>query len=413
MAYLMDFSECAGDRIKKMYGRYPGFPRLQALHLGLWGLERALNGRKLVSGVKKYRSSQSGPLKIAFLNMGGFGDTVINLNWIYQFTSRIGCPYHFDIYSNIPHTFMDLLTEGWPGRRDIIDRDQKIDFKKYDIVFYIFSMIKLIGIDEDRAKASPFASDYCRRLSGFASRFPELFCQTNFLPIFQYAMLCGRHRWAEADFDGSLDLEHARFPVNIRISREELRQKFGLRKRFITVNREAGFKRDGKLIGDSTKLWSKEKYARLIGTLSQTFGSDHSIVLTGLHKDLDAGDAACIADLRGKTSLEDLIALARYADLHIGCEGMLPHLRHAVGGGTSLVLFGPSNSDFFNYPENKAFYGQECPFGCESITPAWSTACIKGYPCCRSIEQVSVDDVVAEAAKFLSGGDPCCGHRKA
>ena len=399
MAFLVDFQERAESRIRKLADKYPGSPKLQALNLGLWSLEKVVRGNGLVSGVRKYHSRQTGPLKIAFMNMGGFGDAVINLNWIFQIITRLACPFQFDMYSNLPETFMCMLTDGWSGRNAVSCRGQSFRFKDYDLVFHIFSMPRLLGMDETRVRASPFALGYCQRLHQFASANPEIFRSDNFLHIFRYAMLCGRHRWAESDFDGSLGLEHSGYPVSVGISKQEITQKFGLHDTFITVQREAGFKRDGRCIGESTKLWPKEKYAALIDRMAKKYGGDVSIVLVGVQKNFEAGDAAGIVDLRGKTTLDELLSLAKHADLHVGCEGMLPHLRHAVGGGASIVIFGPSDSDFFNYPENSALHGQECPHGCESITRSWSSTCIKGYPCCKSIGQVSVDEVFQEISR--------------
>ncbi len=401
MAFLIDFQERAESRIRKLADKYPGSPKLQALKLGMWSLEKAIRGNGMVSGVRKYRSRQTGPLKIAFMNMGGFGDAVISLNWIYQFITRLGCPYLFDMYSNLPEAFLRMLTDGWQGRNAVSSSGRPFRFVDYDIVFHILSMLRLLGIDESRASASPFALDYCLRLQQFASANPELFRPENFLHIFRYAMLCGRHRWAESDFDGSLGLEHSAYPVSVGISRHKITQRFGLQNTFITVQREAGFKRDGKCIGESTKLWPKEKYAALIGRLAEACGRDVSIVLVGVQKNFETGDAAGIVDLRGKTTLEELLSLAKHADLHIGNEGMLPHLRHAAGGGCSIVIYGPSDSDFFNYPENIALHGQACPHGCESISRSWSSACIAGYPNCKSIGQVSAEDVFREASKQL------------
>ena len=401
MAFLVDFQERAESRIRKLAAKFPGSPRLQALKLGLWSLGKAAGGRGMVSGARKYRSRQAGPLKIAFMNMGGFGDAAISLNWIYQFITRLGCPFLFDMYSNLPEAFLRMLTDGWPGRNAVSCRGQAFRFEDYDLVLHIFSMPVLLGMDESRVRASSFAFDYCQRLQRFASANPELFRSDNFLHIFQYAKLCGRHRWAESDFDGSLGLEQSGYPVGAGVSKQEIMQKFGLRGTFITVQREAGFKRDGKRVGESTKLWPKENYAALVDRMAEKCGRDHSIVLIGVEKNFEAGDAAGIVDLRGKTSFEDLLSLAKHAGLHVGCEGMLPHFRHAVGGGASIVVFGPSDSDYFNYPENIALHGQECPHGCESVTRAWSSACVKGYPCCKSIGQVSVEDVFREVEKKL------------
>ena len=47
------------------------------------------------------------------------------------------------------------------------------------------------------------------------------------------------------------------------------------------------------------------------------------------------------------------------------------HARHFLGGGTSVVLFGPTDERFYGYPENVNLSRRFCPFACELIDDDW------------------------------------------
>ena len=390
MAMLINFPERAESQVKKLRDALPDSPRMQAFRLCLWSLEKCLWGN-ITAGMQKYRSRCAGPLKMAVLNTGGIGDTVINLNWIYQFFSRIGEPCRFDMYTNAPLPLMRSITAGWPLLRKVEDRSVKFPLRDYDAVFSVTSsaMVKILGVDEDRLKASPFALDFCRRLRAFQLENPDLFNRTNYQQVYRFAKFFGRHRWSQGDFDGSLGLENSAYPAACPMGREEIAGKFGLKGNFITVHRESGFK------GKDTKLWPGENYAELLRRLHGDFAATHSMVLVGVEKNYEAPDLPGIADLRGKTSFDDLLALLKHAAFHVCSEGLTAHLRHFLGGGRSFVIYGPSDSAYFSYPENTAFHGAECPHGCEDVCPEWFSRCIKGHALCRSIGQVSVDEVHA------------------
>ncbi len=388
---LINFPERAESRVKKLRDAFPDSPRTQALRLGLWSLEKCLWGN-ITAGMQKYRSRCKGPLKMAVLNTGGIGDTVINLNWIHQFFSRIEVPCQFDMFTNTPLELMKSLTVGWPRLRVVEDRSTNFSLRGYDAVFSITSsaMVKILGLDEARLKASSFAYDFCRRLRAFQLENPDLFNRTNYQQVFHFTKFFGRHRWSQGDFDGSLDLEGSAYSAACPMSRDEIAGKFGLNETFITVHRESGFK------GPNTKLWSANNYAELLRRMHGDLAGRYSIALIGVEKNFEAPDFPFIADLRGKTTFDDLLSLLKHAAFHVCCEGLTAHLRHFLNGGRSFVIYGPSDSMYFSYPENTAFHGAECPHGCEDVCPDWPFRCIKGHAFCKSIEQVSVDDVYAE-----------------
>ena len=112
-------------------------------------------------------------------------------------------------------------------------------------------------------------------------------------------------------------------------------------------------------------------------------------------------DIPGLLDLRGRTTFAEVKALLRGAALHIGGEGLVPHLRHFLGGGPSVVLFGPTSARHYGYPENVNLHGSLCPEGCERLTASWQQRCVLGHPVCRSLEEISVPDILQHSAELL------------
>lgn len=61
--------------------------------------------------------------------------------------------------------------------------------------------------------------------------------------------------------------------------------------------------------------------------------------------------------------------------MHIDTEGGLVHLRHALGGGPSVVLFGPTSPQVYGYKENLNLRSDKCSVPCEWVVDDWLTRC--------------------------------------
>jgi hypothetical protein len=78
-------------------------------------------------------------------------------------------------------------------------------------------------------------------------------------------------------------------------------------------------------------------------------------------------------NLIGRTSLAEAAALLRATALHLDNEGGLVHLA-ACYGRRSLVVFGPTPSDYFGYPGNINLDPLRCG-GCWWIEESWMDRC--------------------------------------
>ena len=397
MPTLIPFFDKAGHQVAKLREAYPANPRLAAWRLALWAAGRALWGKISGEVCLTRPSHRDEVLHLAFLLRGGIGDVVLNLAWMDALVELSACPCSVDIYTNTPESCMKPLCFSCPYVGKIHTLKENMDVSSFDAVFDVMQNPQLKSYCGERLhRLSPPLLDYARSLLAFQSSHSAFYldeCQAMGL---HYAEVMGNFRRGQADFNGALNLKDSAFTLLPRLSWEELARRFHLRPGYITLQREAG------ALSTSLKLWDAAKYTALLEALRRQRPS-LPVVLLGREKNfpVPAGMEDQVTDLRGRTDFDEFMALVRHARLHIGCEGVVPHMRHYLRGGPSLVLFGPSCARMLGYPENEALSGTECPNGCEGILPVWQKVCLKGYGFCRSLEEITVEQVMARVRDLL------------
>ena len=337
-----------------------------------------------------------GTLHLAFLLRGGIGDVVLNLAWMDALVSLAGCPCCVDIYTNTPERCMKALCRSCPWVQNIRSLKTEVDVACFDAVFDIMQLPQVKACCEERLTALSLPlRQYVQRLLSFQSAHASFYLDENQAMGIHYADVMGTFRRGQADFDGSLGLKDSDFTLLPRLEYAEVSRRFSLRPGYVTLQREAGAS------AQSLKMWSTAKYSALLEALCREYPSVQFVVL-GLEKNFPVPEGReQIVDLRGRTGFDEFMTLVRHARLHIGCEGVVPHLRHYLRGGPSLVLYGPSCARMLSYPENIALSGSECPNGCEGILPSWQDVCLKGYDHCRSLEEITVEQVMEQVRPIL------------
>lgn len=112
-------------------------------------------------------------------------------------------------------------------------------------------------------------------------------------------------------------------------------------------------------------------------------------------------------DLIGRTSLREAAALLRGAALHLDNEGGLVHLAACLGT-RSLVVFGPTQSDYFGYPENVNVDPLRCG-GCCWIDELWMDRCPRGLAEPECMHTIPPAEVARRALAALAETAP---HRR-
>ncbi|MCL2260338.1 MAG: hypothetical protein FWC15_03180 [Fibromonadales bacterium] len=143
---------------------------------------------------------------------------------------------------------------------------------------------------------------------------------------------------------------NTKLQLNLSIDIENYIKSLNLKnKQFITICENDSSKNNYDI-----RFWHPQNFLALCDMINKDF-PDKIIIWIGNSITTDISsklDNPRIIDLRGKTSLTELAALLKCAELHIGLESGPIHLRHFLDGGTSVCLFGPTSISTLAYDEN-------------------------------------------------------------
>ena len=391
MPSCVNFFEKARHRVSQLRRKHPEAPRAAALSLALWSLEKALFGR--LGGDVCRPAPASGPaLIIRAMVRGGLGDNLLSAAFLHGLAALSDAPVRIEAYTSAPTDVFRSLVFGHEIFAAVHSL-RETPRGPCDLVVDVTRMARFPGMNRARlARLAPRVLSFVEETERLRRENPFLFSDEGQRIGMDLADVTGAFRQGQPDPSGMLDLHGGTFSLCCEKDPDAVRRTFGLPQGFITLHRESG---DGG--ADSLKLWSAERYAALAEALRRRF-PERVPVLLGSRREKDIPG---VLDLRGRTTFAEVKALLRISALHIGGEGFVPHLRHFLGGGPSVVLFGPTSARHYGYPENVNLHGSLCPEGCEWLTASWQQRCVRGHAACRSLEEISVPDILQHSAALL------------
>jgi hypothetical protein len=354
---------------------------------------------------QRFRAKISGEARpaFAFLVTGGIGDLIVTARFVRDFLASVGGG-KFDVYFDSPAD-ADMIYRAIPGYRQSLGPNLiKYSKRLYAYFFELNQFIKLIF------RISPLIAHFdagCRHdlvkqklnsilirtdpISLLAEQHPFLDGQLG-----RYAVYKGRgrrdflHYLADIPYRGDL------FPLDADVAAAK---RFGLSPDgFVTLH--TGY--DGAMSGarkTATKVfrdWSK------VIEILRAKGFSLPIVQIGAPGTSDP-IANVDVDLVGRTSLSDAKSLVAASAFHCDNEGGFVHIAAAFGK-KCCVIFGPTDVDFFSYPDNLNIRPRKCG-GCWWSERSWMTDCPRGddYPVCMSSHDA---EAIAAAllGKFANSG---------
>ena len=373
MRTSMDFFDRVRRYIEHCRRHYGTRPGKAALHVALWGLCRAFD--TTTADASPYRDDD---LHVAFVLDGGLGDVLVNARFVEDFCRSFG-PMRASVYTPLEEDAAQDIFAAVPSVEAVRSGPCR---QAYDLVLPVLFL--------------PFVA-FCddARLAGVGSEALRAYVAS--LRTFQRDNACW---FSEQDSFLADMLAYGRVR---RGSRENIPYACGTLEpgqasRLCAAGQAPGFSWGGRpfftvsrgsgAAGNSTKLWARERYDDLLQRLHNTFPHLVSVQIG------DASDVplAVDADLRGATDFRTVSALLQGSVLHIAPEGGLVHLRHRLGGGPSVVLFGPTDPDFYGYPENMNLRAPVCQ-PCEWLQRDWQQRCMNGHDTCRALESLSSGQV--------------------
>lgn len=376
--------------------------RRQMIDLGV-SKERILN---LDEALEK--NNCDNPVKIAILLYGGMGDCLIGKNWIYHLRKQFGIDkeeIHLFSDQNLVSTVNSLFSDckSVLSINSIDYNHSSLVDEPYDLVFRfsIFPYVQFLNDEKvfRRNKNLYMYADELRRF-GFKNYNYGFFSSPSFHKTVKNLFSKYPTRKYHTHFDvlenlNANDVFLCAVPINI--SEEKYLQKLELQKKqFITIdtglNEEYASKKN-------TRAWIFERWNDLANMIKEKY-QNYKIVQMGLSSGCNE-DINADMNLNGKTNLDQAKVLLKNSLLHIDYEGGLIHLRHALNGGPSIVIMGPTTEAIHNYPENIAIRSSICTEACEWSTKNWLEMCPKGYDYPLCMEAINSKMVFKEVEKVL------------
>ena len=180
---------------------------------------------------------------------------------------------------------------------------------------------------------------------------------------------------------------------NTNLQEKETLQKFNLsNKKYITVHYDNAEKQIKNFT--PTRVWPKNNWQKFAQLFKRQY-PEILIVQIGSKTNFDFADLC----LNNKTTLTELMAILRNSLLNIDGESALVHIAACVNT-KSIVMFGPTEKDYFAYQQNVNIKTNDCT-ACMWVTKNWRSACPIGYKIAPCMDSISPTQILNEVKKIL------------
>ena len=378
----MDSLDYLQEKLIHLQAKYPHHPRYCAWRMmfsSLVALCGRFNGRMQKLPFQSAAGTRSLSYKpaIVFDIKGGLGDLLIANNYIYCLWKYLDGAFDMKICYHIP-ALRRAFCQSLPG---VVQTGEKIKDMSGVLKVELNRFPRIVAGDRKALRQyNPRLGKVLGAWDAFFENNRKFF---DFKPQLdgisnEYTHILGNKRISQADIGGLLEMgETYLAPVNFpaKLDENNILNKFGLKEQlFITLQRGQGIVINAT---SNTKLWPVEYYNELISLLRRRW-PQYKLVQLGTEREGFNEDFVGIdLNLRGQTNLEELKVLLAHSMLHIDCEGGLVHLRHALQGGPSVVLFGPTAPEVYGYAENLNLRSGVCKYPCEWVTNDWVSRCAR------------------------------------
>ncbi len=317
---------------------------------------------------EKYRGScrDHEIYRVGICVSGGIGDAVICMNYSALLKKHLGGDAEILFYFQTHRRIYEFLGENRIGiSKQYFDKTDDLD-----VLLSLDTYIPRVIYSNEKINLDSNLCRYVGALSKFYEKNPQLYekdiyiCHKN---TENYMLDNHIKRYEVADVDGRLGIDHL-FEFSL-LDRIEKCQPI-VSGDYITVHRGCDLYNRSR---ESTKMWPITHYERLLHLIKEKYPSIR-IIQIGIEdeKQITGTDFSLV----GKTNLNQVAYILSKSLLHIDVEGGCVHIRHAVSGKPSIVLFGSTTPEVYGYPENiNIRRGDICPRGCIWSNSEWNEKC--------------------------------------
>lgn len=312
---------------------------------------------------------------IPIIASGGIGDLIISLAWIENVIKPLNVPiYLYSVFPEIASYFLPWISLS----KDAIHA-QRIAHS-FD---YFITISDLIFFEKSPNKILPAYIQPLYNIFKNHKQEWELYSKVhphNANAMAHKALLMGRKRW-------TLPFHFVDKSYQPYILKQEVKD-IQVPQRFITIH--DGFDASGYYKFErSMKSWSVEYWEEFIKIFKDKYPDIHVIQLGGVkHKKFKRVDI----NYAGQLTFQDSLRYLKSSLMHIDGDSGLVHARRLFNK-PSVVLFGPTNINYFGYPENINLAPKFCG-DCWWKNTDWMARCKEGYSTPKCLDSIKPKDVL-------------------
>lgn len=317
---------------------------------------------------------------------GGIGDLIVSLAWIETFRE---CPLPVRIYTSYPAIAKLFIT--WAEVFETSAGSFNFHIVLADTVEWKFR------IEEEKKSLHPYLAD---KYNIWLKQLPRWDFAISGHPhngneMARMAVKLGIRRW-EMSFEFIAE-SYKPFDFDIDAllpGRDHDYRLYDIP--FITIH--DGFDANHH-IERSMKSWSKESWISFVKLFKEEFPYIKVVQLgSGRDKVIEGIDI----NLVGKLEFIDSLHYLNKSILHVDTDSGLVHARKLLRK-RSVVLFGPTNIDYFGYPENTNIAPYKCG-DCWWIKPNWMKTCVMAHPAPLCMDSISPELVLYHVSSQIKRG---------
>lgn len=367
---MANFFQSLDRKVFKYKQKYNDNPNKAALHLLAWNIK---------SIFKKWDISKEIPQKenscvenaVLFNLQGGLGDILIAINYLIQLKNKLDEKIIF--YVTLPDLLQKSAEKIVNDAGCIQLADSSLLDKNWALNVDLCRIPHIRAIDfEIVKKMSETLYEWACGIFEFNEKYPEYVKAgtVNDYLLTKFTQMVGRNRLSQADVNNFINVKDV-FKLKVSDEQKTLKEYVLDKCQYITLQCGTGCYCPNAV---STREWPIDKFNKLIKLIKKQYPNIKTIQI-GSSKDLRM-DADI--DLCGITTFDEFLVILKNATLHIGSESGCVHMRHFMCAKPSVVLFGPTNKDFYGYKENLNVSSEVCS-GCEWLHSGWyKHCCISG-----------------------------------
>lgn len=342
--------------------------------------------------IKKKISFSKYP-RIYAIVTGGLGDYIVQKRFLTELRN-LDPKVELYITSNDlrKKEFLSAVYFDLPRTVITYENESDIIFSEYDMVFRLDHIMTLLYVNKTQMKMKSdkllaFAKTWLKNYDHIKEYNTKMPWES--VVHVERARILGLNRYQIMGTYTNMEISDTKVRIGLKRPFRKSYEDLGLKGAYITLNRGAEARPDGKT---QVKVWPLEYYHVLIRLIKSAYPKLKIVQIGNGEKERFKGADYYVLDQH----IETVKYVLKDSLLHIDCEGGLVHLATQLGT-KCIVLFGPTPAFYYGYKENINIVSEKCR-DCMGTTEEWFTECYRkeAYPprCMKAITPKIVYDAL-------------------